>query len=83
MSSRYTALAQDDIELQPMMEDSRLATDQKRDVGGDSPGDGDSLNAVTVAALPKGTLDPVYAAKATVLNNAIQEIGMGSYVLSI
>ncbi|KAF4627706.1 hypothetical protein G7Y89_g10450 [Cudoniella acicularis] len=31
------------------------------------------------AAIPKGTIDPVYEAKARVLNNAIQEIGMGSY----
>ncbi|KAH6683006.1 major facilitator superfamily transporter [Halenospora varia] len=31
------------------------------------------------AALPKGTIDPVYEAKARVLNNAIQEIGMGWY----
>ncbi|KAN0089680.1 MFS general substrate transporter [Hyaloscypha variabilis] len=31
------------------------------------------------AAIPKGTLDPVYEAKARVLNHAIQEIGMGWY----
>ncbi|KAI9759274.1 MAG: hypothetical protein M4579_002483 [Chaenotheca gracillima] len=30
-------------------------------------------------ALPAGTLDPVYEAKAQVLNAAIQEIGMGAY----
>ena len=29
--------------------------------------------------VPKGTIDPVYEAKAHVLNNAIQEIGMGRY----
>lgn len=29
------------------------------------------------AAIPKGTLDPVYEAKARVLNKAIQDIGMG------
>lgn len=28
-------------------------------------------------AIPKGTLDPVYEAKARVLNKAIQDIGMG------
>ncbi|MCJ1474193.1 hypothetical protein MMC13_002851 [Lambiella insularis] len=39
----------------------------------------ETLDDVTVSALPKGTLDPVYAAKAHVLNNAIQEIGMGWY----
>ncbi|OBT51463.1 hypothetical protein VE04_07407 [Pseudogymnoascus sp. 24MN13] len=32
-----------------------------------------------VAAIPKGTIDPVYEAKARVLNHAIQEIGMGWY----
>lgn len=30
-------------------------------------------------ALPKGALDPVYAAKAEVLNRAIQDIGFGKY----
>ena len=33
----------------------------------------------TILALPKGTMDPVYEAKAQVLNNAVQEIGMGRY----
>ncbi|TVY40409.1 putative MFS-type transporter [Lachnellula subtilissima] len=44
-------------------------------------GEGGSLAAVVgdVAALPKGTMDPVYEAKAKVLNHAIQEIGMGRY----
>jgi MFS family permease len=37
------------------------------------------LEVETVAALPEDQLDPVYAAKAHVLNNAIQEIGMGRY----
>lgn len=32
-----------------------------------------------LAALPKGTYDAVYEAKAKVLNRAIQEIGMGRY----
>jgi hypothetical protein len=31
------------------------------------------------AALPAGTIDPVYEKKARVLNHAIQEIGMGWY----
>ncbi|KAF2838716.1 transporter [Patellaria atrata CBS 101060] len=31
------------------------------------------------AAIPEGTLDPVYTAKAKVLNKAIQDIGMGKY----
>lgn len=34
---------------------------------------------LTIPALPVGTLDPVYAAKAEVLNDAIQDIGMGRY----
>lgn len=41
------------------------------------------LGTDTAAALPKGTLDPVYEAKAHTLNNAIQDIGMGWYVYEI
>ncbi len=33
-------------------------------------------------ALPKEALDPVYAAKAEVLNRAIQDIGFGRYQVS-
>ncbi|KAG8862220.1 hypothetical protein FRB96_001799 [Tulasnella sp. 330] len=33
----------------------------------------------SIDALPKGALDPVYAAKAEVLNRAIQDIGFGRY----
>ena len=32
-----------------------------------------------VGAIPKGHIDPVYEAKARVLNHAIQDIGMGWY----
>ncbi|EFX05887.1 membrane transporter [Grosmannia clavigera kw1407] len=32
-----------------------------------------------IAIIPKGTIDPVYEAKARVLNRAIQNIGMGRY----
>ncbi|OTA68391.1 MFS general substrate transporter [Hypoxylon sp. EC38] len=32
-----------------------------------------------VSTIPKGTIDPVYEAKAIVLNKAIQDIGMGWY----
>ena len=32
-----------------------------------------------VPTLLKGSIDPVYEGKAQVLNNAIQEIGMGRY----
>lgn len=38
----------------------------------------DGLDA-PAPALPKGTLDPVYEAKANVLNEAVQSIGMGRY----
>ncbi|KAK6581960.1 hypothetical protein PZA11_005657 [Diplocarpon coronariae] len=45
-----------------------------------SPGDGSDHSAsIEGAVLEKGTLDPVYEAKALVLNHAIQEIGMGWY----
>ena len=37
------------------------------------------IQEVVAPAIPKGTIDPVYEAKANVLNNAIQAIGMGSY----
>jgi len=40
---------------------------------------GHGVEDITVSALPKDTVDPVYAAKAHVLNNAIQAIGMGRY----
>ncbi|KAF7563734.1 hypothetical protein G7046_g387 [Stylonectria norvegica] len=36
-----------------------------------------------VAIIPKGVLDPVYEAKARVLNRAISEIGMGKYQWSL
>ncbi|KAL8369846.1 hypothetical protein RB595_000272 [Gaeumannomyces hyphopodioides] len=38
-----------------------------------------ALGANDVAIIPKGALDPVYEAKARVLNRAIQDIGMGWY----
>ncbi|KAI9830364.1 MAG: hypothetical protein M1819_005745 [Sarea resinae] len=37
------------------------------------------LDDAPLAALPDGTVDPVYEAKARVLNKAIQDIGMGRY----
>ena len=36
-------------------------------------------DADTTAVLPAGSVDPVYQAKAKVLNDAIQAIGMGKY----
>jgi MFS family permease len=38
-----------------------------------------ALDVSTAPALPPGTLDPVYTAKAHLLNDAIQSIGMGRY----
>jgi len=35
--------------------------------------------ADTTNVLPEGSVDPVYQAKAKVLNDAIQAIGMGKY----
>lgn len=37
------------------------------------------LDHAPKSVLEDGSLDPVYAAKARVLNKAIQEIGMGRY----
>ncbi|KAI9861025.1 MAG: hypothetical protein M1824_002791 [Vezdaea acicularis] len=37
------------------------------------------LEDAPAPAIPKGTIDPVYEAKAITLNNAIQQIGMGRY----
>ncbi|TAQ87463.1 hypothetical protein B7494_g4214 [Chlorociboria aeruginascens] len=46
----------------------------------ESKDDNHALDSIDdIAAIPKGTLDPVYEAKARVLNHAIQEIGMGWY----
>ncbi|KAL8861299.1 MAG: hypothetical protein Q9178_002171 [Gyalolechia marmorata] len=56
-------------------------TDLKRDVK-DEPEltDTGSLDDTrTTPVLDRGTVDPVYQAKAQVLNNAIQQIGMGKY----
>lgn len=41
--------------------------------------DSTSIGAEDAAILPTGVLDPVYDAKARVLNHAIQDIGMGWY----
>ena len=39
----------------------------------------DILEEAPAAVLEEGSLDPVYEAKARVLNKAIQDIGMGRY----
>lgn len=38
-----------------------------------------AAGAETAAPIPQGTLDPIYEAKARILNHAIQDIGMGKY----
>jgi hypothetical protein len=38
-----------------------------------------SIDEAPVGVLEEGSLDPVYEAKARVLNKAIQDIGMGRY----
>ena len=40
-------------------------------------------NVALVDMHEDGTIDPVYQAKARVLNNAIQEIGMGKYQIHL
>jgi len=38
-----------------------------------------SIHEAPAAVLEEGSLDPVYEAKAKILNKAIQDIGMGKY----
>jgi hypothetical protein len=54
-------------------------SDDHKVVANNSPTYGEDLadGIDSAAAIPKGTLDPVYEAKARVLNKAIQDIGMG------
>lgn len=57
-------------------------TDIKRDVKDETDGlDRTNFDATitTTPVLDQGTVDPVYQAKAHVLNNAVQQIGMGKY----
>ncbi|CAK7262710.1 hypothetical protein SEPCBS119000_000122 [Sporothrix epigloea] len=50
------------------------------EIGKDAHTDGAALSPTTEdLLLPPGSVDPVYAAKAQVLNRAIQKIGMGRY----
>jgi len=59
---------------------ARTDTSPPHEVDGDSKDVTARMSVVdAAAAIPKGTIDPVYEAKARVLNNAIQEIGMGWY----
>ncbi|KAI5923929.1 transporter [Camillea tinctor] len=43
------------------------------------PGESIAVGVDDLSIIPKGTIDPVYEAKARVLNRAIQDIGMGWY----
>ena len=51
-------------------------TDQKDEIDVLETG---SLDDTTTPVLDHNAVDPVYQAKAHVLNNAIQQIGMGKY----
>lgn len=59
--------------------------DPKHDLKGPEPGieprvgEDVAVGIHDESAIPQGTLDPVYEAKARVLNHAIQDIGMGRY----
>lgn len=59
------------------MESPKPKDDLRRD--GDPERSSVGLGAQDDAVLPENTLDPVYEAKAKVLNRAIQDIGMGAY----
>ena len=43
---------------------------------------GDGVQAQTLDIFTDDSLDPVYRAKARILNDALQEIGMGKYQVS-
>lgn len=58
---------------------SPTGTDRQNGTDLDRVRSADAAGADDLAIYPKGTLDPVYEAKAKVLNRAIQEIGMGWY----
>ncbi|KAI1445852.1 MFS general substrate transporter [Annulohypoxylon stygium] len=46
---------------------------------GRHPSEDVAIGVEDVSTIPKGTVDPIYEAKARVLNRAIQDIGMGWY----
>lgn len=47
--------------------------------GGETPEEVPPIRDAPAGVLEDGSLDPVYEAKAKVLNKAIQDIGMGRY----
>lgn len=67
-----------EVTLQPEQKSDEPFTDQHLVAEGGSQGSDTDLTMLSKDALNE-SLDPVYAAKATVLNNALQEIGMGRY----
>ena len=78
--SRWRTPRASGYSLLPLLRMEGKVDDSEIGTHGTLPRDGEG-NAVGVmneaTALPQGTLDPVYEAKARVLNKAIQDIGMG------
>lgn len=60
-----------------MLEKSNSELERKDEVYADTPAT--STATVNVDLFGEGSVDPVYQAKARVLNAAIQDIGMGKY----
>ena len=60
-----------------MLEKSASRLDQKGELYPDTPA------SSTIDLFEDGSVDPVYQAKAHVLNAAIQEIGMGKYQVRV
>lgn len=58
-----------------MADDPRKIEERKEDEAQEVP----SIHEAPAAVLGEGSLDPVYEAKAKLLNKAIQDIGMGRY----
>lgn len=58
-----------------MAESQKLAEERPKDNAHEIP----SLQEAPETVLGEGSLDPVYEAKAKILNKAIQDIGMGRY----
>ncbi|CAG8956915.1 hypothetical protein HYFRA_00012370 [Hymenoscyphus fraxineus] len=80
---RYTAMSSkavdQDVEVEERRSVDKSGVEERRDSKEGSARLDLSADQDDVAAIPKGTIDPVYEKKARVLNAAIQEIGMGWY----
>jgi len=59
------------------MADDKTVVDRSNDDFRNRLGSEVALGVDDLSAIPKGQIDPVYEAKARVLNRAIQDIGMG------